>query len=76
MTLPATLPAVLAQLAAVVDPPLFTAAVAPAAQPPRYLLQPVAVDAQGTLAIAELYGRVVRGQEDRYKDWCELVHSG
>jgi branched-chain amino acid aminotransferase len=26
-----------------------------------------------TLAIAELYGRVVRGQEDRYKDWCELV---
>ncbi len=26
-----------------------------------------------TLAIAELYGRVVRGQEDRYKDWCELA---
>ena len=26
-----------------------------------------------TLAIAELYGRVVRGQEDQYKDWCELV---
>lgn len=26
-----------------------------------------------TQAIAELYGRVVRGQEDRYKDWCELV---
>jgi branched-chain amino acid aminotransferase len=27
-----------------------------------------------TLAIADLYGRVVRGQEDRYKDWCELVN--
>ncbi len=26
-----------------------------------------------TLAIAQLYGRVVRGQEDRYKDWCELA---
>ncbi len=26
-----------------------------------------------TLAIAELYARVVRGQEDQYKDWCELV---
>jgi branched-chain amino acid aminotransferase len=26
-----------------------------------------------TQAIAELYGRVVRAQEDRYKDWCELV---
>jgi branched-chain amino acid aminotransferase len=26
-----------------------------------------------TLAIAELYGKVVRGQEDRYKDWCELA---
>ena len=26
-----------------------------------------------TLAIAELYGRVVRGQEDRYQDWCELA---
>ncbi len=26
-----------------------------------------------TQAIADLYGRVVRGQEDRYKDWCELV---
>ncbi len=26
-----------------------------------------------TLAIAELYGRVVRGEEDRYKDWCELA---
>jgi branched-chain amino acid aminotransferase len=26
-----------------------------------------------TQAIAELYGRVVRGQEDQYKDWCELA---
>ncbi len=26
-----------------------------------------------TKAISEVYGRVVRGQEDRYKDWCELV---
>jgi branched-chain amino acid aminotransferase len=26
-----------------------------------------------TKAIAETYQRAVRGQEDRYKDWCELV---
>jgi branched-chain amino acid aminotransferase len=26
-----------------------------------------------TLAIAEVYARAVRGQEARYKDWCELV---
>ena len=26
-----------------------------------------------TQAIADLYGRVVRGQEDQYKDWCELA---
>ncbi|HWC67180.1 MAG TPA: branched-chain amino acid transaminase [Acidimicrobiales bacterium] len=26
-----------------------------------------------TKAIAETYLRAVRGQEDRYKDWCELV---
>ena len=26
-----------------------------------------------TQAIAELYGRVVRSQEDQYKDWCELA---
>jgi branched-chain amino acid aminotransferase len=26
-----------------------------------------------TLAIAEVYARAVRGQESRYKDWCELV---
>ena len=26
-----------------------------------------------TKAIAETYGRAVRMQEDRYKDWCELV---
>ena len=24
-------------------------------------------------AIAEVYARAVRGQEDRYKDWCELA---
>jgi branched-chain amino acid aminotransferase len=28
-----------------------------------------------TLAIAELYGRVVRGEEDQYKTWCELAAS-
>ena len=26
-----------------------------------------------TKAIAEVYARTVRGQEDRYKDWCELA---
>ncbi|MFP5488887.1 MAG: branched-chain amino acid transaminase [Acidimicrobiia bacterium] len=26
-----------------------------------------------TLAIADLYGKVVRGQVDQYKDWCELA---
>jgi branched-chain amino acid aminotransferase len=26
-----------------------------------------------TKAIAEVYGRAVRGLEDRYKDWCELA---
>ncbi len=26
-----------------------------------------------TRAIAEVYGRAVRGQEDKYKDWCELA---
>ena len=26
-----------------------------------------------TKAIAEVYARVVRAQEDRYKDWCELA---
>jgi branched-chain amino acid aminotransferase len=26
-----------------------------------------------TTAIAELYGQVVRGQVDQYKDWCELA---
>ncbi|MEZ5219729.1 MAG: branched-chain amino acid transaminase [Ilumatobacteraceae bacterium] len=26
-----------------------------------------------TTAIAELYGRVVRGEEPQYKDWCELA---
>ncbi|MDJ0770920.1 MAG: branched-chain amino acid transaminase [Ilumatobacter sp.] len=35
--------------------------------------RPIPCPGEKTLAIAELYGRVVRGQEDRYKDWCELV---
>ena len=26
-----------------------------------------------TLAIAEVFGRAVRAQEDKYKDWCEHV---
>ena len=26
-----------------------------------------------TLAIAEIYSRAVRGEEPRYKDWCELA---
>ena len=26
-----------------------------------------------TIAIAEVYGRAVRGEEPAYKDWCELV---
>ena len=26
-----------------------------------------------TKAIAEVYARAVRGQEDKYKDWCELA---
>ena len=37
--------------------------------------RPIPCPGEKTLAIAELYGRVVRGQEDRYKDWCELVTS-
>ena len=45
MTLPAQLPDALQQQAAVVDPPLYAAAVSPADQPPRFLLQPVAADA-------------------------------
>ncbi|NNE11387.1 MAG: branched chain amino acid aminotransferase, partial [Ilumatobacter sp.] len=35
--------------------------------------RPLPCPGEKTLAIAELYGRVVRGQEDRYKDWCELA---
>jgi branched-chain amino acid aminotransferase len=35
--------------------------------------RPIPCPGDKTLAIADLYGRVVRGQEDRYKDWCELV---
>jgi branched-chain amino acid aminotransferase len=26
-----------------------------------------------TLAIAEIYGRAVRGEEPQYKEWCELA---
>jgi branched-chain amino acid aminotransferase len=26
-----------------------------------------------TKAIAEVYARAVRGEEDQYKDWCELA---
>ena len=35
--------------------------------------RPIPCPGEKTLAIAELYGRVVRGEEDRYKDWCELA---
>jgi branched-chain amino acid aminotransferase len=35
--------------------------------------RPIPCPGEKTLAIAEMYGRVVRGQEDRYKDWCELA---
>lgn len=27
-----------------------------------------------TAAIGEVYGKAVRGQDDRYRDWCELAH--
>jgi branched-chain amino acid aminotransferase len=27
-----------------------------------------------TIAIAETYGRTVRGEEPAYKDWCELAN--
>ena len=35
--------------------------------------RPIPCPGPKTQAIAELYGRVVRGQEDQYKDWCELA---
>ena len=28
-----------------------------------------------TAAIGEVYGKAVRGQDDRYRDWCELAHA-
>jgi branched-chain amino acid aminotransferase len=28
-----------------------------------------------TAAIGEIYGKAVRGQDDRYRDWCELAHA-
>jgi branched-chain amino acid aminotransferase len=35
--------------------------------------RPIPCPGPKTQAIADLYGRVVRGQEDQYKDWCELA---
>ena len=35
--------------------------------------RPIPCPGPKTQAIAELYGRVVRAQEDQYKDWCELA---
>ncbi len=35
--------------------------------------RPVPCPGPMTKAIAEVYGRAVRGQEDKYKDWCELA---
>ena len=35
--------------------------------------RPIPCPGPKTRAIAETYGRAVRGQEARYKDWCELV---
>jgi branched-chain amino acid aminotransferase len=35
--------------------------------------RPIPCPGPKTLAIAEVYTRAVRGQEARYKDWCELV---
>jgi branched-chain amino acid aminotransferase len=35
--------------------------------------RPIPCPGPKTKAIAEVYARAVRGQEDRYKDWCELV---
>ena len=35
--------------------------------------RPVPCPGPMTTAIAEVYGRAVRGQEDKYKDWCELA---
>ena len=28
-----------------------------------------------TAAIGEIYGKAVRGQDDRYRDWCELANA-
>ena len=35
--------------------------------------RPIACPGPMTKAIAEVYHRAIRGEEDRYKDWCELV---
>ena len=39
----------------------------------RSTTAPIPCPGPKTQAIADLYGRVVRGQEDQYKDWCELA---
>jgi len=35
--------------------------------------RPIPCPGEKTLAIAELYGKVVRGEVDQYKNWCELA---
>jgi branched-chain amino acid aminotransferase len=35
--------------------------------------RPITCPGPKTKAIAEVFARAVRGQEDRYKDWCELA---
>jgi branched-chain amino acid aminotransferase len=35
--------------------------------------RPITCPGPMTRQIAEVYHRAIRGQEDRYKDWCELV---
>ena len=35
--------------------------------------RPITCPGPMTKAIAEVYHRAIRGEEDRYKDWCELV---
>ena len=35
--------------------------------------RPIPCPGPKTLAIADLYGKVVRGEVDQYKNWCELA---
>ena len=35
--------------------------------------RPIPCPGEATVAVAEAYARVVRGEEPQYKDWCELV---